>query len=112
MKDELDRFYTNIDVATVCVQEFINVYPASKQLPIVEPSAGSGSFVDSLRANGFSNIVAFDISPSADEIIQANFLSVSSDDCSHATVFVGNPPFGERSIIRFRAGKPKVLTLG
>lgn len=103
MKDELDRFYTNADTSRQCVDILVDVIPSlSSSTPIVEPSAGSGSFIHALITSGFDNIIAFDIAPSTDEIRRQDFLSTSSNDCSHASVFVGNPPFGERSFMAKR----------
>lgn len=100
MKDKLDRFYTNVDTAKQCIDILVDTVPfLSSSSRIVEPSAGSGSFLEALKQSGFNDIIAFDIAPSSDEIKRADFLSVTSDDCGRASVFVGNPPFGERSVM-------------
>lgn len=96
MKDSLDRFYTNIDVASHCIDVLTDTIGESLLDYVVEPSAGSGSFSALLRTRG-SHVIAFDIAPDGDEIIGEDFLSVTSKDTDGITVFVGNPPFGERS---------------
>ena len=96
MRDELDRFYTDENVAAKCIDilcNFIDIAPAST---IVEPSAGTGSFVIALESHGF-DVIGFDIFPSGMEIIDADFLGTTSADYRGSTIFVGNPPFGERS---------------
>ena len=96
MKDSLDRFYTNIDVASHCIDALTDTIGEPLLDYVVEPSAGSGSFSALLRARG-SHVIAFDIAPDGDEIIGEDFLSVTPEDTDGVTVFVGNPPFGERS---------------
>lgn len=96
MRDSLDRFYTNIDIASHCIDILTDAIGESLLDYVVEPSAGSGSFSTLLRARG-SHVTAFDIVPTGEWIIDEDFLSVTPEDTDSVTVFVGNPPFGERS---------------
>ena len=74
MKDKLDRFYTNTDVSNSCVLLLKEILPKrmTSEL-IIEPSAGSGFFVNALYSNGFSNIIAFDISPKLSTVTEKLF---------------------------------------
>ena len=96
MRDSLDRFYTNIDIASHCIDILTDTIGEPLLDYVVEPSAGSGSFSALLRARG-SHVIAFDIVPTGEWIIGEDFLSVTAEDTDGVTVFVGNPPFGERS---------------
>ena len=63
----------------------------------LEPSAGSGSFIDSVK-NIFNNnnILSFDIDPQHSDIKQADFLQIDLSKYSNL-ITIGNPPFGNRS---------------
>lgn len=67
MRDSLDRFYTNIDVASHCIDILTDAIGEPLLDYVVESSAGSGSFSALLRARG-SHVIAFDIAPNGDEV--------------------------------------------
>ena len=56
----------------------------------LEPSAGSGNFL-----NYLSNYVALDIKPEDERIMEQDFLIYQSEKKDYITI--GNPPFGSRS---------------
>lgn len=88
--NDKDKFYTKPTVASQCVDEL-------KKHSIglwIEPSAGSGSFVDSVK---HTNVIAMDIEPGREGIVKQDFLSWCSP-YTHCTVF-GNPPFGRQSTL-------------
>lgn len=83
----LNKYYTKKDVACQCISEMLKVVPADATF--IEPSAGCGSFI-------FDNTAyAYDISPDAEGIIEANFLTVDIDTID--VCVYGNPPYGERN---------------
>lgn len=84
LSKELDKFYTNADVAAFCADIFAKY---KLEGPTVEPSAGSGAFAP------WSNIM-FDLLPEGPNITQANFLTVNSTQYKN---YLGNPPFGKNS---------------
>lgn len=86
--DNLDKFYTPIQVAKICIDLIpeLNSYDM-----IIEPSAGNGSF-----SKQINNCIAYDISPEDNNIIQKNFFEVEKQNAKHLLV-IGNPPFGKRS---------------
>ena len=84
-----DKFYTKPSVASLCVAEL-------KKHAIgtwIEPSAGSGVFVDAVD----HDVIAMDIEPDRDTITEQDFLAWKSP-YKNCTVF-GNPPFGRQSTL-------------
>jgi len=84
-----DKFYTKPSVASSCVNELKKHAVGTW----IEPSAGSGSFVDAVD----HKIVAMDIDPGRDGIVKQDFL-VWESPYTKCTVF-GNPPFGRQSTL-------------
>ena len=105
---EFDQFYTQDDVAVMCMKHMESVMPGIGQgtvndnFCILEPSAGGGAFVRAAKAvEAFNNVPVFacDIDPHGEGIVYADFLV---DDISsrlplgRRVVTVGNPPFGKK----------------
>lgn len=90
MPSNLDKFYTQPQAAETCYKFLINLYPNVVNKTFLEPSAGCGNFLSYLK-----NYIALDIKPEADNIIQQDFLSWTTDQLNLITI--GNPPFGSRS---------------
>lgn len=92
---ELDKFYTNSQIAKEFVEIINTYYPLENFDLIIEPSAGSGSFLSYLP----ENTVALDIAPEGPNIIQQDFFTYTPD--YHPLynpikiACIGNPPFGE-----------------
>ena len=86
----LDKFYTQNKVALTCVNFLKNTLSLDSNVIYLEPSAGSGSFLDFL-----DYYVALDIVPEDDRITQQDFLEYKTDKTDYITI--GNPPFGNRS---------------
>lgn len=87
---DLDKFYTQPNVAKQCYDFLINHFPEVKDKKFLEPSAGSGNFLDYLK-----DYIALDIKPEDDRIIKTDFFKwVSTED---HLITIGNPPFGSRS---------------
>lgn len=98
-RNTIDKFYTNTKIAEKCV-ELARKYltPSSNDL-FIEPSAGNGSFIGSIKKMT-QNSVFYDLEPDNDEIIKQDFLEL---DCSKFKKeydkihIIGNPPFGCQS---------------
>lgn len=87
-KDNLDRFYTPIEIAAHCIERL----DLSKYDIIVEPSAGCGNF-----SNQIPNCLAYDINPTTEGIQQADWLTLDKTFLSKGhSLVIGNPPFGEQ----------------
>lgn len=104
---DLDKFYTKDSVVISCLRQ-INLEDYDL---IVEPSAGDGSFYRHIK-EGY-NTVAFDIEPEAEGIIKQDFLVLDKDIFAQYNniLFLGNPPFGKRSMMAKRFIK-KCIELG
>ncbi len=94
---ELDKFYTNSDVAKLCAEIFLQ-YASGE---IVEPSAGAGAFAPYVS-------LMLDLAPESEGIIEQDFLLW---DTSKYKYYLGNPPFGKNSSLAKKffnhAGKGK-----
>jgi hypothetical protein len=69
----LDKFYTKPEIAEYCVGVFSSNVEIKTQDLIVEPSAGSGSFIK-MTEKFNCNKIFLDIAPENKQIKQANFL--------------------------------------
>lgn len=86
----LDKFYTKPEIAIQCYNFLKQFYPSLENEMFLEPSAGSGNFLPLLK-----QYEAYDIAPEGDNIIKADFLSLTLNRNDYITI--GNPPFGKRS---------------
>jgi predicted RNA methylase len=108
---ELYQFYTNPLVADECVKiidQFLTKLGYEGAITFLEPSAGTGNFVRSLKKYYKNNskisikrIIAVDIDPKDKSIEKMDYLksskkSLKLGDNEEVVVF-GNPPFGKRS---------------
>lgn len=87
LRDPLDQFYTNVDVARSCVDLLKGIAPLN--VPWIEPSAGTGAFLQHV-----TNAVGYDIDPKHPRVQRANFLETT---IPQGCVVFGNPPFGRQS---------------
>ena len=89
---ELDKFYTPTETARRCVDLMLNVVTSRFFVTeYLEPSAGSGNF-----SNLINGCIAYDIKPTAENIIEADFLKLNIPYKEGRLIF-GNPPFGDRN---------------
>ena len=89
---ELDKFYTPTQTAEKCVELMLNTITNRMFVTeYLEPSAGSGNF-----SNLINGCIAYDIKPTAENIIKADFLKLNIPYKEGRLIF-GNPPFGDRN---------------
>lgn len=96
----IDKFYTNPDIAKLCIQEFQKYISIQENDILIEPSAGNGSFLNHFYSMKLStNIVGFDIEPEHEKIIKQDFLLLNSSifPQDKKIYILGNPPFGRQS---------------
>jgi hypothetical protein len=86
-RELIDQFYTNTSVAETCVTVLHRYIP--KDLVWIEPSAGTGVFLDIVPGS-----IGYDIDPQSPSIEKADFLDV---EIPIGCVVFGNPPFGRQS---------------
>jgi hypothetical protein len=96
-KNTKDQFYTNVSVATSCIQCLMTKLPYTKDYVWVEPSAGNGSFFHNIPST--IEKIGLDLEPMANDIQQQDYLQwelplVLEDK---QIVVIGNPPFGRQS---------------
>ena len=97
-KDELDRFYTNPDVAKKLTSKVFEILDTSEYDIFLEPSAGGGSFLQWLPSE---KRVGLDLSPANEEIIEQDFFQWKWDPAKKYLV-IGNPPFGRSCSLAYR----------
>lgn len=95
-----DEFFTKQSVADDLTKKTIDVLRKFKlnlkKFIFIEPSAGSGSFLNSLQnyKNKVKEIIAYDIFSKNPCIIKENFFKVNLPQKNF--IVIGNPPFGHR----------------
>ncbi len=71
---------------------------------IIEPSAGNGSFINSIKSLS-NNYLFYDLEPEHSEIIKQNFLELDTDQFKNKydkIHMIGNPPFGRQSSLAIK----------
>lgn len=94
---ELDQFFTQDHVVVKCLDSLDMVLKdyvslQTKDLTMVEPSAGDGAFYKPMLER-YANVKGYDLEPRCVGVEQADFLTTDVQ----GDVYVGNPPFGKRS---------------
>ena len=74
----MDKFYTNVDIAYGLIKDYIKDKDYSKYL-FIEPSAGDGSLMDVMDKLNLK-YKAFDLYPEKEEIIKQDFLKFNISD--------------------------------
>lgn len=97
MKIQNDQFYTKSDVSNDCFLILKEKFPELIEDIVLEPSAGTGSFIEAFFNNGIKKekILAYDIEPKHPLVLKQDFLK--KDFNNKKMTAIGNPPFGKRS---------------
>ena len=74
-KIQNDKYYTSPDLAEYCVKKTREVIGEDNIIEYIEPSAGSGVFLDYLD----KPYLAYDIEPEDDRVVKADWLGVDLD---------------------------------
>ena len=85
---ELDKFYTKKEVIKTIVKKI----DFDKYDLIIEPSAGSGNFLDFLPTD---NTIAMDIEPENNKITKCSWFDYKIEKGFKKVLVIGNPPFGK-----------------
>lgn len=108
--NDLDQFYTNPKVVDSLLDKLFGLFYSLQldpnQYQFIEPSAGTGNFIDGLYKKGVNienNVLAYDLDPKNNKyIIKKDFLNI---DLKHKTknikktITIGNPPFGKKGLL-------------
>lgn len=103
----LDKFYTEKYVALKCL-DVVKSYLKGIDL-VVEPSAGSGVFVEVIKDHSNVKVEAYDIAPEHLDIEEQDYLELDTDKFNGLNVAViGNPPFGSRNSMSVKFFKKSI----
>lgn len=95
---DLDQFFTRSTIAQDCHKKLLahmqDAGAATEHYKFIEPSAGSGAFLDLLPID---RRIGVDIMPQRPDIEQHDFLSWRVKPNGHRYAVIGNPPFGYRA---------------
>lgn len=96
-----EQYYTKGEVAQKCIDLTNQHFPLDKFNIIIEPSAGTGSFINGLN-NYTEKLISYDIDPKHDSIIKQDYLTTQPTQFATQLdktniLVIGNPPFGRQS---------------
>lgn len=94
-KNTKDQFYTSHVTAKACIEEILKHIPLVSNYLWIEPSAGNGSFLQSVYPD--IHPIALDIEPKADGILKQDYLKWTPPQTEKPILVYGNPPFGRQS---------------
>ena len=95
---DLDQYFTSQALVAQCIEALQEVVRLDQFDLILEPSAGSGRFLDALPVDGTLGI---DICPSDPRVQKADFFQWQPAE-SKKVLVLGNPPFGQRGALAIR----------
>ena len=98
-----DKYYTSPKLAEYCVRKTKDSVGRENITEYVEPSAGSGVFLEYFD----KPYIAYDIEPDNDKIIKADWLMVDLDYKAGRCI-IGNPPFGNKNTLSVKFYKKSV----
>ncbi|MCM1045256.1 MAG: hypothetical protein NC417_07075 [Candidatus Gastranaerophilales bacterium] len=98
-----DKYYTPPDLAKYCVDKTRQIIGADNITEYIEPSAGSGVFIDYLDKPYW----AYDIVPEDNRIIEADWLGITLD-YKIGRCIIGNPPYGANNSLAIKFYKHAV----
>jgi hypothetical protein len=103
-RNTIDKYYTKTNIVEQCIEAIKNNINISRNDLIIEPSAGNGSFIDSIKEIT-DNYKFYDLEPENKEIIKQDFLDFDFKEIKHTYPnihIIGNPPFGRQSSLAIK----------
>lgn len=98
-RNTIDKYYTKGAAVDLCINLIKTHIQIGRDDLIVEPSAGNGAFIPSIKLLS-QNYIFYDLEPENAEIIQQDYLQRDFGELrgKHEKIHViGNPPFGRQS---------------
>ena len=105
-KIQNDKYYTSKELAEYCVNKTKEIIGEENITEYLEPSAGTGVFLDYLP----KNTLAYDLEPEDERIIRQDYLSLNLD-YKKGRCIIGNPPFGNRNNLSLKFFKKSILLI-
>jgi len=99
---QFDAYYTNEPAVNFCMTSYCKIVPINNKSDlIIEPSAGAGSFCNSIQTV-CQNTIFLDVNPKKRNILKQDFITAELNTSAYKKVhIIGNPPFNQlRSFIR------------
>ena len=101
-----EKFYTRDVIAKECVADLARIVQIDPDTDLLlEPSAGSGSFIPYLEPIA-NCVIALDIEPDSKDVLRQDFLTWDGTSIvlpqGGKIVTVGNPPFGRQSSLALK----------
>lgn len=99
-KIELDKYYTDKELARYCTEKMVS-FTGVDGVTCIEPSAGNGSFIEPIQDN-YKNYLFLDIAPEHELVKDQDYLKYECN-VDGKVVVLGNPPFGRANslIVKF-----------
>ncbi len=106
----LDQYFTRPHVVRKCLEQLCDL---SRYDLIIEPSAGSGTFLTAVEHH---NKVGIDIDPQHSSIVKADWFDFDLDSAHKNVLVFGNPPYGRyhalsKAFIQHAMAFPNVQTI-
>ena len=109
-RSTIDKYYTSLDTVEICRDHIIKYINIDKMDLIIEPSAGNGSFINTIKQLS-NNYIFYDIEPEHLEIQKINYLEIDESifiNYKKKIHIIGNPPFGRQSSLAIKFIKKSV----
>jgi len=103
-RNEIDKFYTKNNIVKLCIDCIQQNISFQEDDIIIEPSAGNGSFIESIKSL-LTNHIFLDLEPENEEIIEQNYLEYDLSNIRQKFKnihVIGNPPFGRQSSLAIK----------
>jgi hypothetical protein len=102
-RNTIDKYYTKCEIVDRCVNIFKEIVQTNDDDLIIEPSAGNGSFIESIKSLTY-NYLFYDLHPENEEIIEQDYLELDASNFMqfNQVHIIGNPPFGRQSSLALK----------
>jgi len=101
-RNPIDKYYTKQTIVKQCIDSIKNNINIDNNDLIIEPSAGNGAYIDSIK-NLSLNYKFYDLEPEHNDIIKQDFLTLDLAEFKNQTIhIIGNPPFGRQASLAIK----------
>jgi len=103
-RNTIDKYYTKNNIVDLCIKSIKTYIKINNNDLIIEPSAGNGSFIKSIKMLT-NNYIFYDLEPENNEIIKQDYLLFNflelKENYNNIHI-IGNPPFGRQSSLAIK----------